>query len=272
MFPAFPTDGCVFVAMSFDTMFTPRWEQVIAPAISRIEHQCLRLRPHRVDLSRASDAMVSEILRGIGRATLVLADITASADLNGRAVRNANVMYEVGIAHAVRQPQEVILVRSDKGKLDFDIAGVRIHNYDPDADQEAACVWLSQLLSDSLNSVLTHRSLALESAARRLSVPATQLLLEISLDDGITVEHPAMNTFGDVLSGMQRTQAISQLLELGALESVITTFTQDQMSMTIDSICQVVRYRLTTFGQALMVQIGVSMGAVQLDECPPIAK
>ena len=117
MFPAFPTDRSVFVAMSFDAIFTPRWEKVIAPAIRAIEHQSHRLIPHRVDLSRASDAMVSEILRGIGRATLVLADITASAELHGRAVRNANVMYEVGIAHAVRQPQEVVLVRSDKSKL-----------------------------------------------------------------------------------------------------------------------------------------------------------
>jgi hypothetical protein len=272
MFPAFPTDGSVFVAMSFDAKFTPRWENVIAPAISRIEHQGRRLRPHRVDLSRASDAMVSEILRGIGRATLVLADISASADLDGRAVRNANVMYEVGIAHAVRQPQEVVLVRSDKGKLDFDIAGVRVHDYDPDSDQESARVWLSQLLGDSLKSVLTHRGLAVESAARRLSVPATQLLLEVSLDDGITVEHPATNTFGDVLGGMQRTQAIAQLLELGALESQITAFTQDQMNLTIDSIGQVVTYRLTTFGQALTVQIGVSMGALPLDVGPSTAQ
>ena len=33
LFPAFPRVSSVFVAMSFDSRFVPRWENVIKPAI-----------------------------------------------------------------------------------------------------------------------------------------------------------------------------------------------------------------------------------------------
>jgi hypothetical protein len=264
-FPAFPTDGRVFVAMNFHPTFTPRWEQVIAPAVRAIKHGGQRLEPHRLDVSRASDAMVTEILRGIGRATLVLADISATAVLDGKAVRNSNVMYEVGLAHAVRQPQEVILIRSDKSALDFDIAGVRVHSYDPDSNPDEAKKWLSQLLMDSLTSIEAHRSLSLESAMRSLSAPAVQLLLEVALDDGVTVQHPSMQTFGDVLSGLQRTQAIEMLLRVGALETNITVVPKDKLNVPIESINDLIHYRLTSFGQALQMKIGMGMGAMSVE-------
>ena len=264
-FPAFPTDGRVFVAMNFHPTFASRWENVIAPAVRAIEHVGKRLEPHRLDVSRASDAMVSEILRGIGRATLVLADISATAVLDGKAVRNANVMYEVGLAHAVRQPQEVVLIRSDNNALDFDIAGVRVHSYDPESNPEVAKKWLSQLLIDSLLSIEAHRSLSLESATRRLSAPAVQLLLEVALDDGVTVQHPSMQTVGDVLGGIQRTEAIEMLLGVGALETNITVVPQDKLNVPLKSINNLVHYRLTAFGQALQMKIGLGMGAISVD-------
>jgi hypothetical protein len=36
LFPAFPRDASIFVAMDFDERFTARWTKVIEPAIRRI--------------------------------------------------------------------------------------------------------------------------------------------------------------------------------------------------------------------------------------------
>jgi len=56
------------------------------------------------------------------------------AHCGDRAFRNENVLYEVGIAHSSRLPEEVIFFRSDNDKLLVDLANIRINSYDPDGD------------------------------------------------------------------------------------------------------------------------------------------
>ncbi len=124
--------------MSFDPSFDARWPHVLAPAVRAVLVNDRPLDPHRVDLRRVSDSILTEILDGIARCRVFLADLTSFGEINGRAVRNANVMYEVGLAHAVRQPEEVLLFRSDDLDLLFDITNVRVHRYDPDGCRKAA--------------------------------------------------------------------------------------------------------------------------------------
>ena len=89
LFPPFPRNQHVFVAMSFDPMFKHRWKVVIEPTI-----QGLGLKPIRVDASTISDSILTKILRGISDSRLIFADITAV-----RRRRNSNVMYEIGYSH-----------------------------------------------------------------------------------------------------------------------------------------------------------------------------
>ena len=121
LFPAFPREDTAFVAMSFAEAFSSRWENVLAPAIGRVKVNDKALAPVRVDARKVSDSILTEILDGIGRARVVLADITAH-DARGFRGRNGNVMYEVGLAHAVRLPEEVLLFRSDDQQLLFDVS------------------------------------------------------------------------------------------------------------------------------------------------------
>lgn len=136
--------------MSFDRRFDARWEHVIAPAIRDLRRGGTPLEPFRVDLSKASDAILTEILVQIADSHAIIADITAIAEVDGRPARNANVLYEVGLAHAARLHEEVILFRSDKSALDFDIAGVRVHEYQPDDDPAAARAFVSETVVASL--------------------------------------------------------------------------------------------------------------------------
>ena len=121
LFPPFPRDERVFVAMSFDPALRLRWTNVIEPAVREAG-----LEPFRVDASKVSDSILTEILQGIARARLILADISSVGG-----VRNANVLYEVGMAHAARQPQEVLLFRSDSDRLLFDVSNVRVNAFHP---------------------------------------------------------------------------------------------------------------------------------------------
>jgi hypothetical protein len=84
--PPFPRTTKAFVAMSFASEFTPRWEGVLQPGLRRIQINDVPLTPFRVDLSKASDAILTEILQAISEAAVIIADVTAMGEFNGRAI------------------------------------------------------------------------------------------------------------------------------------------------------------------------------------------
>src|ERR1700723_4143320 len=92
LFPAFPREPKVFVAMSFSPKFTQRWADVIQPAIGRVAIDSVPLQALRVDQRSISDSILTEILSGIGRCQLVFADITSMGELDGRRIRNEKVL------------------------------------------------------------------------------------------------------------------------------------------------------------------------------------
>jgi hypothetical protein len=145
LFPPFPREEKVFVAMSFDTRFDACWNQVIIPAIQAVHVNDVPLQPHRVDTHRIiRDSILTEILGGITNDRVIFADITSLGQLDSKPVHSSNVMYEVGLAHAVRLPEEVILFRADTDFLLFDVANVRVNTYDPDHDSDSARAWVTE--------------------------------------------------------------------------------------------------------------------------------
>ena len=115
----------IFVAMSFAPEFQRRYDRVIAPAIRSVSLGGTALEPKRVDLSKSGDSIITEIMDGIAHCQLVLADVTSTmVGLFGESSRNCNVMYELGIAMACRQPTEVLIVRSDNAPLLFDVTTI----------------------------------------------------------------------------------------------------------------------------------------------------
>jgi hypothetical protein len=253
LFPAFPRSPRAFVAMSFAPEFTPRWQNVLAPALGRIEIKGTPLSPFRVDLSKAGDAILTEILQAISDSAVIVGDVTAIGELNGRPVRNANVLYEVGIAHTSRRPEEVILFRSDNLALDFDVQGVRVHSYNPDGDASEAAAFVGRTVVESLRSIDTTRLVALRHAAQRLTQGAFMMLLEGQ--QGKPFEHPPSANMGDVLGGLERVRAIELLLELGAIETIPFKVTKEILEKALANPNEKpsgwVTYELTAFGKAL---------------------
>jgi hypothetical protein len=78
------------------------------------------------------DSIPTEILNYIGRAKLILADISDEFYKNERTYPNPNVMYELGIAHSLRLPEEVIVIRDANSKdVPFDISHIRWNSFEP---------------------------------------------------------------------------------------------------------------------------------------------
>lgn len=258
LFPPFPRDERAFVAMSFDPRFDRRWSEVIAPAVRRVRVNEVPLEPHRVDLRRASDSILTEILDGIGRCRVVVADITSIGQFDGRPVRNANVLYEVGVAQATRLPEEVIIFRSDADELLFDITNVRVHRYDPDGAPEAAREQIAGLVAEALRELDLKRHLAVRRAAESLDFASWMFLWEARAKE--VVYHPARRTMGEALGAVGPSQAIARLLDMGALRAEFVRVSSELLSEGNSARAEeLLSYRITPFGSAL-----VDFGAQQM--------
>ena len=259
LFPAFPKDEHGFVAMSFHPRFDARWEDVIAPAIRSVRVNDVPLEPHRVDLRSASDSILTEILDGIAGCRIFVADITAIGEVDGKGVRNSNVMYEVGLAHAVRQPEEVVLFRSDDLELGFDIANVRVHHYDPDGSPLSARKFVTEIIVQSLKEVDLKKNLAVKKAAQSLDFRSWIMLAHSFVNRPFF--HPSTQTMGQALGAVADANAIDKLLEIGALQAeFIKPEAVPLAEPAMDNLRQAVKYHITSFGLAIYHHVQDMMG------------
>lgn len=151
------TGNEVFVAMPMrDSSFTSIWADIHSRAI-----ESLGLTPFRVNIPQTGDSILIEILSGLRRARLALVDI--SPDTNSGEHPNANVMYELGIAHATRLPETVIVVRKKNTNLPFDVSHIRVFDYDS-TDPVAALASVRSYLGGALAAGRTLREDVTESA------------------------------------------------------------------------------------------------------------
>lgn len=248
LFPPFPREDKVFVAMPFGTQFDARWNDVLKPGIEEFGWRGQRLLGHRVDKSRKGDSIIAEIVREIARSRLVIADVTTIGyldDESKRPIRNANVLYEVGLAHSSRLPEEVILLRSDNEVLDFDISGVRVHRYNPN-NVDTSRAEVQGLMRDALESVDLRRSIAVQRALQSLDFEMYALLQESLVE----IPHPKLRTVGDVLAGTARLNAIYRLLSAAMFRADFKPLTTDLIrdGMPVESALV---YRATEFGRTV---------------------
>lgn len=109
-----PTDTC-FVMMPFAQPLGGYYTTIYQPAIDRA-----KLKSVRADAEiYGTGKIVDQIWSGINAARVLVAELTG---------RNPNVLYELGIAHALHKP--VVLVSSNEQDVPFDVRHVRVIYYD----------------------------------------------------------------------------------------------------------------------------------------------
>jgi len=146
----------VFVAMSFDPAFDNRYDRIIRPAIEDGPIASESLTAYRVDNSKTGDSILTNIVEGIAHSRLVLADLSVvdTGSSSGATFRNGNVMYEVGLALAARNPAEVLLVRDDNERFLFDVSTIPHLTLDF-SDERKAKDQLREALEDRLTESKT---------------------------------------------------------------------------------------------------------------------
>lgn len=254
LFPPFPRENKVFVAMSFEAAFDRRWNDVIAPAIRKITKNDVPLEPYRVDTSVISDSILTDIICGISNCEIVFADITTLIKVNEKPIRNSNVMYEVGLAHAVRLPEEVVLFRSDDDPIIFDMANIRINKYDPDGDPVFAESKIINTIIDALKERDLRKNLAIKKATEALDYACYMVLLAAT-KTGWIIKHPVIRTMGDVMGNASKVVAINKLLDLGLIRTEYVKYSVEEIRAGDPNRRpgeEILTYRVTTFGEYVL--------------------
>ncbi len=107
-------DSC-FVIMPFANPIGGYYDLIYEPAIKKTG-----LTPVRADTDIfGTGKIIEQIWAGLKRAKVLVAELTG---------RNPNVLYELGLAHALHKP--VVLVSSNEADVPFDVRHVRVIYYD----------------------------------------------------------------------------------------------------------------------------------------------
>lgn len=106
-------DTC-FVMMPFGEWFDRYYQEIYVPAIKEAGFE-----PMRADELFTTGSVVEQIWDQIEKAKLLLADLSG---------KNANVFYELGLAHAARKP--VVFTSSNIDDVPFDLRHLRVIIYD----------------------------------------------------------------------------------------------------------------------------------------------
>ncbi|MFC1530064.1 hypothetical protein ACFL6R_05040 [Gemmatimonadota bacterium] len=104
-----------FVVMPFDDPFE-KYQRIYRLAI-----EAANLKPVRADDIFRPGFIMKDVWAYVREASVLLAELTG---------RNANVFYELGLAHAIAKP--VVLVTKDISDVPFDIGGLRAIEYQPE--------------------------------------------------------------------------------------------------------------------------------------------
>jgi hypothetical protein len=154
---------------------------VIAPAIEDISINNMPLKAYRVDTSTSGDSILTDIMEGIAHSQMIVADISTIGrdSVSSVPYRNGNVMYEVGIALACRQPQDVLLIRDDKEKFLFDVSTIP-HMHIDFTDEPAARHKLNSELAARLREQAFVNDARVQMAIASLSVEEVKMLKRIA--------------------------------------------------------------------------------------------
>ena len=128
--------------MPFGGDFDEYYLQIYKPAV-----EAVGLKPLRADDLYTPSTIIGDIWEMINSSKIMIAELSTL---------NANVMYELGLAHAVAKP--VILISDSIDTIPFDLRGLRILTYNKNKPN-----WSVQLCEDIKKSITDTIDAPLES-------------------------------------------------------------------------------------------------------------
>jgi hypothetical protein len=211
----------VFVAMPFSAPFQHAFETVIEPAIKSVTVGGKPLSARIINRATSGAPDIHEkIFDAIIHSRMVIADMTVQASFAGDAgaarwQANANVAYEVGLACAWRNPEDILLVHQPHPdhSYSFDIQNLRHVSYDL-ADPQCVLAIAGEVVR-ALNQSSFLATRTYEKVLQSVSPSAIQLMHQEARRAFPVVAFPNENM--PMMDA--RIHAVTELLDCGALRN-----------------------------------------------------
>jgi hypothetical protein len=107
-------ENSCFVVMPFSSLYQIEYENIIKPSLEELNVKCVR-----GDEIYSKQRIMDDIWQSIKSCRFVIAELTG---------KNPNVLYEVGLAHAIGKP--VIILTRNADDVPFDLKDLRYLYYD----------------------------------------------------------------------------------------------------------------------------------------------
>ena len=210
-----------FVAMPFAAPFRRAFESVIEPAIRAVRIGGRQMVPRIINRATSGAPDIHEqIFDAILHSRLVIADMTVQASYSSddgvnRWQANSNVAYEVGLASAWRNPEDILLIHQGhpSHSYSFDVQNLRHVLYDPNS--QTAATDLAAEIVRALNQSAFLAKLSYQRILETVSPSAVQFMhQETARAFPIIVFQDAGMPVMDA-----RIHAATELLSCGALKN-----------------------------------------------------
>lgn len=194
--PIGDTDSGDLVARQFENIYGS-W---IKPAVEELvlEGKPAGMICHRADKDLRPGEIITHVIEAISDADVVIADLTG---------RNANVFYELGVRHSLRN--NTILISQDVEDIPFDLRGLRAicYRYEPES-----LIRLKKQLQETLSAIVT--------ASNPIDNPVRRFLYDRELAKLVAAPvPPGYDALRQVIEDMQavRNDLAERMIEIRAL-------------------------------------------------------
>jgi len=122
-----------------------------------------------------ANVITDKIFDGIANSKMLLFDLSddPKSPCKYSKQANVNVLYELGVASAIRDPQDILLIKEkSSSEIPFDITGMTINEYEGSLRNE----WLIDKLKNALKKQEWHRSKRVQAAAKSIDGEALELM------------------------------------------------------------------------------------------------
>ncbi len=221
--------------MPFHHGFDERFTSIIEPAATEAGFE----KAARVDQSTEGNIITDKIWDGVANSKMILVDLTNDPESKGHV--NGNVLLELGVAQAMREPSAVVIIRDQDPKdADFDVRGLTINR---PKDGKLTKEWLKDLLCLSVKNHDWAESKRVKAAAESIDEIGLLFMWEVG-------RRPSdWRHFNTVGQPAEVKLAILRLMDLG----ILRLGTGGSSAPTEHA------YHWTPFGDQVMKHLGMKM-------------
>lgn len=223
----------LFVGMPFDESVNNNFD-IINTSVKNLGFK----EAFRVGIESEANSINDRIFDAIANSKMLLFDLS---DDKRTGKINHNVIYELGIANAIREPSDIVLIRKNNKNefnLPFDIQGLHINFFENELTRE----FIEEKIKNAAQNQQWHKSKRVLSAIESLDENGLSLMNQIGRNP------KGYNHFNSDSLSLKQKESLLRLIDLGIIKFACAIWAEGGFEYA---------YHWTSFGYAVMKSLGI---------------